>query len=103
MRTGPGNWSVSFEGLQAGENRIVPVFRLLTESPSADDQGIHGHRAGAAIDNANGMCAGSQTGHFTCNLLVLARSSGGQIRRRTALAVNLNFDLSCSFFFRSDD
>src|ERR1035437_9949591 len=45
----------------------------------------------------------SQTGHLTDNLLGLARAGSGQIRRRTRLAVNLNFDLSDSGFFRGDN
>src|SRR5450631_287137 len=68
----------------------------------SDDQGIHGHRSGTAIYDVNGMFAGRQTGDFTHCLFCLARAGRGQIRCRTALAVNLNLDLASSRFFWRD-
>ena len=75
------------------------VFCPLTETRSSpDDDGIHGHRAGAAIDKADGMFARTQTSQITHNLLGQARARDRHIRRRTALAVNLNLDSSGACF-----
>jgi hypothetical protein len=53
------------------ENRIQKLAAL------AGEQGINGHRTWAAIDDLDGVPAGSKPAYFTYHLLGLAPARGG--------------------------
>jgi hypothetical protein len=53
----------------AAENLKQSKHSIGLGRRSSDNQGIHSHGTGAAIDDGDGMFAASQAGHFTDRLL----------------------------------
>src|SRR5579883_3470886 len=78
-------------------------FTGLSFCESLDNQRIHSHGPGTAIDDVDAVFARGETTYLKNRLLCLPCSGGGQVHCRAALAVNLNLNLAGPRFFWSDD